>query len=176
LPHPPYFPWFDLPNVNWATSSIFLLLHPSLLPIFSLGPCSQTSSVCALPLMWETTFHTHTKTVRIVVLCILTFTFLDSRLKTKDSEPNGSKHSMLIAKYYESYQIKEDMIGRACSRRECNKKYIKKTLVRKPESKNSLGRLRRIWEHNIKTDLKESGGRVWIGFMWLSMETGGERK
>jgi hypothetical protein len=61
-----------------------------------------------------------------VVLCILTFTFLDSRRKTIDSEPSGSKHSMLIAKYYESYQIKEDMIGRACSRRECNKRYIKK--------------------------------------------------
>jgi hypothetical protein len=33
-----------------ATSSILLLLHPSLVQIFSLEPCSQTPSVCALPL------------------------------------------------------------------------------------------------------------------------------
>jgi hypothetical protein len=44
-----------------ATSPILLSLHPSLVQILSLGPCSETASVCALPLMWETKFHTHTK-------------------------------------------------------------------------------------------------------------------
>jgi hypothetical protein len=44
-----------------ATSSILLLLHPSLVQIFSLEPCSQTPSVYAHPSMWEIKFHTHTK-------------------------------------------------------------------------------------------------------------------
>jgi hypothetical protein len=32
-----------------------------------------------------------------------------------------------------------------------------KVLVRKPEGKKSLGRLRHKWEDIIKTDLKETG-------------------
>ena len=34
---------------------------------------------------------------------------------------------------------------------------VHKVLVRKPEGKRSLGRLRRRWEDNIKMDLKEVG-------------------
>jgi hypothetical protein len=77
-----------------ATSSILLLLYPSLVQIFSLGPCSQTPSDYALPLMWETKFHNHTKQLaELFFLYILTFTFLTAGGKTNDSEPDGSKHS-----------------------------------------------------------------------------------
>jgi hypothetical protein len=38
-----------------------LPLHPSYVQIFPSAPCSQTPSVCVLPLMWQTKFHTHTK-------------------------------------------------------------------------------------------------------------------
>jgi hypothetical protein len=41
-----------------ATFSIVLLLHPSLIQIFSLEPCSQTPSIYSLLLMRETKFHT----------------------------------------------------------------------------------------------------------------------
>jgi hypothetical protein len=35
-------------------------------------------------------------------------------------------------------------------------------LVGKPEENRPLGRLRRRWKHNIKTDLKEIGWEGWI--------------
>ena len=35
---------------------------------------------------------------------------------------------------------------------------VHKVLVRKPEGKRPLGRPRRIWEDNIKTDLQKVGG------------------
>jgi hypothetical protein len=34
-------------------------------------------------------------------------------------------------------------------------------------------RPRRRWEDNIKTDLRDTGERVWIKFIWLSIKTGG---
>jgi hypothetical protein len=38
---------------------VFYSLPP--LQIFSSAPCSQTPSICVLPLVWETKFHTHKK-------------------------------------------------------------------------------------------------------------------
>jgi hypothetical protein len=56
---------------------------PALLPtfqvqIFSSAPCSQTSSICDVPLMRRIKFYTH-PTGKIIVLHILIFTLLDSR-------------------------------------------------------------------------------------------------
>jgi hypothetical protein len=45
--------------------------------------CSQTPSVCVLPVMWEAKFHIHTKQRVKLVLCVLIFRFLDSRRKDK---------------------------------------------------------------------------------------------
>ena len=43
-------------------------------------------------------------------------------------------------------------------------RYVHRLLMRKPESKRPLGRLRRRWEDNIKMDLREVGcdPRDWI--------------
>jgi hypothetical protein len=49
---------------------------------------------------------------------------------------------------------------------------VHRFLVGKPEGKRPLGRPRRRWEHNIKTDLQEVGG-VETGWSWLSTGTGG---
>jgi hypothetical protein len=46
-------------------------------------------------------------------------------------------------------------------------------LVGKPEGTRRLGIPRRTWGDNIKKDLKEVGWRVWIGFIWLRIRTGG---
>jgi hypothetical protein len=56
--------------LHCITSSILLLRNPSLVHIFSLEPCSETPSVDALPLMWETKFHTHTKQLAQLWFCI----------------------------------------------------------------------------------------------------------
>jgi hypothetical protein len=51
-----------------------LLLHPSLVQIFSLGPCSQILSLCSSLNVRDQVSHPH-KTGRIMVLYILTFNF-----------------------------------------------------------------------------------------------------
>ena len=49
---------------------------------------------------------------------------------------------------------------------------VHRVLVGKPEGKRSLGRPRRRWEYNIKTDLQEVGGFVRTGWSWLRIGTG----
>jgi hypothetical protein len=51
---------------------------------------------------------------------------------------------------------------------------VYKVLEGKPEGKRPLGRPRRRWEDVIRMDRREIAGEVWIGFDWLSIETGGE--
>jgi hypothetical protein len=46
-------------------------------------------------------------------------------------------------------------------------------LVGRPEGRRSLGRPRRRWEDNIKTDLQEVGCGAWTGLIWLRIGTGG---
>jgi hypothetical protein len=52
---------------------------------------------------------------------------------------------------------------------------VYKDLVGKPEGKRPLGRPRRRWDDGIRMDLREIGWeRVWIGFNWLRIGTGGK--
>jgi hypothetical protein len=60
-------------------------------------------------------------------------------------------------------QVKEDKNGRACSTHG-EKKISYRILVGKPERKRSLGRLRRMWEDNIRINFKEIG---WGGMGWF---------
>jgi hypothetical protein len=50
-----------------------------------------------------------------------------------------------------------------------------KILVRKPEGKKPFGRPRLTREHNIRMDLREIGGRVWTGCIWLRLGISGGR-
>jgi len=43
----------------------------------------------------------------------------------------------------------------------------------KPEKMRPLGRPRHRWGDNIRMDLGEMGGRVWIGCIWLRIRTSG---
>jgi hypothetical protein len=43
----------------------------------------------------------------------------------------------------------------------------------KPEGRKPLGRPRRRWEDNIKTDLSEVEWGAWTGSIWLRIGTGG---
>jgi hypothetical protein len=44
-----------------------------------------------------------------------------------------------------------------------------------PKEKRPLGRPRSRWKDEIRIDLRKTGwGRVWIGFDWLRIGTGGE--
>jgi hypothetical protein len=65
-------------------------------------------------------------------------------------------------------QSKEDEIGRTLVHKgELRNAYI--IFIGKPEGKISLGRHRLSWE-DIRKDLRELGGRVWTGFVWLMIE------
>jgi hypothetical protein len=46
-------------------------------------------------------------------------------------------------------------------------------LVERPEGRRPLRRPRRRWEDNIKTDLREIGFGMWIGFIGLRIGTVG---
>jgi hypothetical protein len=48
---------------------------------------------------------------------------------------------------------------------------VYRLLLRKPEGKSPLGRLRRRWVDNIRMDLGEVG---WGDVVWLRIGTGGE--
>jgi hypothetical protein len=39
--------------------------------------------------------------------------------------------------------------------------------------KRLCGRPKRRWEDNIRIDLREIGGKVWTGFIWLRIGTSG---
>jgi hypothetical protein len=53
-------------------------------------------------------------------------------------------------------KVKDDEMGRACSTNGENRNAYR-ILVEKPEGKRPLGRPRRRWVDNIKTDLREIG-------------------
>jgi hypothetical protein len=48
-----------------------------------------------------------------------------------------------------------------------------KILAGKPEGKRQLRKPRYKWVDNIKMDLREIGGMVWVGLMWLRIGTSG---
>jgi len=50
---------------------------------------------------------------------------------------------------------------------------VHRVLMGKREGKRPLGRPRRRWEDNIKTNLKEVGGGVGTGWIWLKIGRGG---
>jgi hypothetical protein len=91
MPCPLHSPWLDLPNDIWEWVQImkFLILQLSsfsrhIIPLRS-KYSSQTLSVYARPLVWETKFRTHTKNWHnyVFFFIFLTFTFLDSRQDDK---------------------------------------------------------------------------------------------
>jgi hypothetical protein len=61
-------------------------------------------------------------------------------------------------------------MSRACSTNE--KKIAYRILVENPEGKRPLERQTRMLVNNIKMDLRENE-MVWIGFIWLRIETSG---
>jgi hypothetical protein len=57
---------------------------------------SSTLSLCSSPNVRDQVSHPYKTTGRIMVLYILTFYSWTAGGMTKDSEPNGSKHSLNI--------------------------------------------------------------------------------
>jgi hypothetical protein len=55
-----------------------------------------------------------------------------------------------------------------------HKRCAYKMMVRKPEGKRPLRRPWHRWEDNIRTDVREKGGKVWTGCFWLRTGTAGE--
>jgi len=55
------------------------------------------------------------------------------------------------------------------------KRGVYRVLVGKPEGRRPLGRPRRRWVDNIRTDLQEVGVVIWTELGWPRIETGGGR-
>jgi len=49
---------------------------------------------------------------------------------------------------------------------------VYKVLVGKHEGNRPLRRLSHRWEDNIRMDVTEIGGKLWIGFIWLRIGIG----
>jgi hypothetical protein len=49
-------------------------------------------------------------------------------------------------------------------------------VVRKPEGRRPLGRLRCRWEDNMKMDLEDRGWGPWAGLIWFRRGTGDRLK
>jgi hypothetical protein len=62
-------------------------------------------------------------------------------------------------------------MGKACITHG-EKRNAYRVLVEKPEGKRQLGRPRRMWEDNIKTDLREIR---WGGLDWIDLAQDGGR-
>lgn len=56
--------------------------------------------------------------------------------------------------------------------RKAETEHAQKYLAAKPKGKALLGRHKHRSEDNIRMDLKEKIGRVWIRFIWLRVGTG----
>jgi hypothetical protein len=50
-----------------------------------------------------------------------------------------------------------------------------RVFVRRPERKRPIGRPRRRWKDNIKTDPEERDGEALSQFIWRRIRTGGGR-
>jgi hypothetical protein len=94
VPCPPHSPWLYLPNNNWGWVQNMKLLTVQLPPFSSyfnlFGPnillrtlFSNTFSLCSSLNVRDQISHPYKTTGRIIVLYILTFTFLDSRREDK---------------------------------------------------------------------------------------------
>jgi hypothetical protein len=59
----------------------------------SQNPVLKSLSLCSSVNVRDQVSHPYNTTVRIMVLYILTFTFWTAGGMTKDSQPNGTKHS-----------------------------------------------------------------------------------
>jgi len=73
--------------------STFLLPRPSQAQLYLPQHLFSSTTAYVPPSVWETTFHAQRRKTKfkIVSLYILIFVFVDSKGKTDDSTPNGSK-------------------------------------------------------------------------------------
>jgi hypothetical protein len=71
----------------------------------------------------------------------------------KTNQKNGSFNTSDAIKLNFRFKITNVKVPRHCEGRG-----VHRVLVGKPEGKRPLGRPRRRWEYNIKTDLQEVGG------------------
>ena len=70
--------------------------------------------------------------------------------------------SVLLTKYYSGDHIKNNACEACCTYGGQESAY--RVLVGKPEGKRPLGRLRRRWAKDIKSEFREVGIWVWNGF------------
>jgi hypothetical protein len=68
--------------------------------------------------------------------------------------------------------VKKDEMGRAFSA-SGEKRNAYRILAGKSEGKRPLGRPRSRWVDNIKMNLREKVGTVWVGLVWLRIGTSG---
>jgi hypothetical protein len=82
---------------------------------------------------------------------------------------NDELHDLYSSPIFAGNKIEKNEMGGACSV-DGEGRGVYKVLVRDPDGKRPMGRLRHRWEDNIRMDLQEVGGG---GMGWLRIETDG---
>jgi hypothetical protein len=84
----------------------------------------------------------------------------------KNGSPNKDFCFLVnVSKLMRNYKLNYTLLS--CWTHMGKVKKVYKILVGKPEGKRPFGRQRHKWEDNIKTDIRENGLQVWIGFIRL---------
>jgi len=89
---------------SYEAPQLGVFSFPSFFPLKS--KCSETRSICVLLLVWDQVSYPYETTGKILVLCILSFKYLERRRMTKDFKLNGCRRSLSFPNFLTLLQLR----------------------------------------------------------------------